>query len=193
MIKFRLKLFGKSEKKGFYGNSETVVRDLIKLILMGEKCPQDIPHWSKVAATSIMSAKKKGTINSKFIYSFLGLSEVSERLKLRKMDIGRFVRNENDTPEDYVRRLWKDVYNQKTKGEFKYPHLMSPKPNDSQVEEVLRELRYIALVLSGQIRPGEENSNDLKIDYTSEYTDKMDLKELSELIMEAIEKREGLL
>lgn len=85
--------------------------------------------------------------------------------------------------KSFVRRLWKDVYNQRnSEGSNKYiRHMKSPKPSDDQVENILGKLRKIALRLAGQ------REDEKEINYNSTNLDKMDLRRLSEAIRKAVE------
>lgn len=179
MIKFKEKIFAKRDSRAFSSLSETVIRDLIKLILMSEVSPQDIPHWSKVSAISLIDALGSLPKDSKkyAIRVFLGVSSSYEREKIGNLE--RYLNTRvKETPENYVSRLWKDVYNQRnSEGSNKYlRHMKSPKPSDAQVEDILGKLRKIALRLAGQREDEEE------INYKSTNLDNMDLKSLSEAI-----------
>lgn len=184
MIKFKEKIFAKRYSRAFSSLSETVIRDLIKLILMSEACPQDIPHWSKVSATSLIDALDSlpKDLRKYAIRVFLGVSSSYEREGIGNLE--RYLNTRvKEIPENYVRRLWKDVYNQRnSEGSNKYlRHMKSPKPSDSQIENILGKLRKIALRLAGQREDEEE------INYKSTNLDKMNLRSLSEAIRKAVE------
>lgn len=185
MIKFQLKLFGKSDRNDFSGHSETAIRDLIKLILMSEVSSQNIPHWSKVSAESILNAGKSGTSQSEAprILIFLGVFTELEKYKFGEANVNRFSKKASkEDARSFIKRLWKDIYNQKnSEGSNKYlKYMKSPKPTDAQVENILRKLRKIALRLAGQ------KDNEKEINYKSTNIDKMDLPSLSKLIREAV-------
>lgn len=146
MIYVIQRLFGKSDKKDFYNTSETAIRDLIKVLVMGCHRDNANKHWIEVAASSILDQKRSP--NRPRICSFLGVSSKREQSTIRGFD--SMVKDIDESPEEFVERLWNEVALQKKNGVLKYPHMMSPSPTKEQISETLEKLRFIALSLTGQ-------------------------------------------
>lgn len=56
-----------------------------------------------------------------------------------------------ETPQDYIRWIWSEVYRQKKEGSLKYSSHMTPQPNSKDIKSVLCFLRYVSLRMTGQI------------------------------------------
>lgn len=186
MITFKPKDFSASDKRDFYNTAETAIRDLIKILVMGLNSRNANRHWVEVTSNSILGAGRSSYKNKPKLYSFLGISTRKERNNIKGyMDL---LLNPNESPEEFVKRLWKDVANQKDNGILKYQGMIKPNPTDEEVLDVLEKLRFIALYLSGQLLEFNWDKTSLKttINFDSRRIDKMSVSELSKLISEAL-------
>ena len=150
MLILREKQFGNNEERVFVGQAGFFIRELIKILLMGDKCKQDIPHWLDNAVGAIVkaSSKYKSIRISSNISLFLGLfnSGASDR------SLAAITKNEiNGVGLPYLKDQIKEVYNQRERGQYKYRHLINLPSIDCGL--LMSQLKYIALCMSGQISP----------------------------------------
>lgn len=187
MIKFKLKLFGIADKRDFYNTSETAIRDLIKILVMGYHPWNANHHWIEVTSNSILGIGRKNYTNKPKLYAFLGVSFPNER----PGDFNSLVNNRgNETPEDFIRRLWNETALQKDKGKLKYPGMIKPNPTEEEVLDILEKIRFITLCLSNQMKPTDFNwdkaSMRTQINFNSREIDRMTVPELSNKIAETV-------
>lgn len=147
MIKFKLKEFGASDRRDFYNTAETGIRDLIKVLVMGYHPSNANRHWLEVASSSILGIGRNNYINKPKLYAFLGISYPNER----PGDFNNLVSNDNESPEEFITRLWNETALQKDKGKLKYSNMMKPNPTKEDVFDILEKIRFIVLCLSDQM------------------------------------------
>ena len=184
------KLFGKSDQSDFINTSETAVRDLIKVLAMGYHPRNANIHWLNIASSSILDAGRDQLKRALKVYTFYGISKLSERSKIKlSIDNSKLFKDDN---LDFVHRLWKDVYSQNIGGVRKYTSMMNPDPSPQETEEILEKLRYIALRLTGQEKEGrfgwDKKSLRDQIDFNSRRIDNFSKSQLEEELKKIIEE-----
>lgn len=117
------------------------------------------PHWLGLLSDLIYRLKD---INNRYQHIFLAVDErrnlpVSKNLLIRLEKI-----REND-PVNYIRKCWKELRNQN-----KYD-IVKHQLNE---EELIRFIKYICLMLSGQVSVNDSNGiekiDQMKVDYRRE-------------------------
>lgn len=189
MIYSLQRLFGRSDKKDFSSTSETAMRDLIKVLVMGYNQRNANKHWIGVVSTSLLDAGRKSYSSRPKIYGFLGISNQKERIKLGSFSTN-LVKNPDESQEDFVRRIWNETALQKNGGVLKYSKIMSPNPSKTEILEILEKLRFIVLCLTGQEKPEnfgwDGKSLRTEINFNSTRIDSMDIPSLSRELEEII-------
>ena len=114
-------IFSNTDNPIIVSQANFLIDELIKILLMGDRCKQDIPHWLDNAVGAINKASNR--LDSKLSKSalFLGLEEniVDQKVSQIKRSYLR-----NMTPEDYIKWRYKEVYGQTSMGNLKYQHLL---------------------------------------------------------------------
>lgn len=163
------------------GQINFFINELIKIIILGSQCRQDIPHWIDNALGAIEKSNSKIIrlqITKPRTAMFMGLLKSSSDKKINQV-VKENLRVLN--PEEYIQERVKDVYNQKERGNFKYRHLFNL--NSIDYDDLFLKLKYIALCVSGQINPDITNYYDHLPEINLNKESKRDIKELLEKIL----------
>lgn len=149
MINFKQKEFGRNEKSDFCNTSESVIRDLIKLLVMGYHPKNANLHWIERTSSFTLDAGKGSLKTIPRANVFLGIATSKERTKANGIVSSEYT----ESPEEFIKRLWIDVATEKEKGNLKYQGMIKPTPTNQEIMEVLEKIRYILLCLTDQCIP----------------------------------------
>lgn len=150
MVNFKQKEFGRNEKNDFHSTSESALRALIKLLVMGYHTRNANYHWTERTSTFILDAGKRNTKTIPRAHVFLGVTSEKERSKASGLVKDKFP----ETPENFIKRLWIEIASEKDrKGNLKYTGMINPSPSPKDIEVTLEKIRYIALCLTDQCIP----------------------------------------
>lgn len=142
-------LFSGHEDKIYVSHANFFIDELIKILEMGDRCKQDVPHWINQIIGAINKSKSKiDNLNTTSL--FLGVED-----KISVTKINQLKRSELNSISslDYIKWRYSEVFNQSKGGNPKYQHLLKSNLSKEGLEELYYKLKYIGLCVSGQFDP----------------------------------------
>lgn len=161
------------------GNTKPVIQEIFKLIYLSNICPGDVRHW--------LGHLRDNLIKSGYpIKTLLGIVDNYKNLPRQfNESYVRDLRN-NKSVSDYITSLFIELSNQKEHGKYKYKEILPQSLSKSELDDLIQQLKYIALCISKQMNPKYNNWWDKEVLSTQVNWDSDNIPS-EELLIEIIE------
>lgn len=141
------------------GFSNTTLLEIFKLLFLSSSCPGDINHWLNHLTDTM---KKSGHP----VKTLLGIVDNYKNLPRQfNESFVKGIRN-NKTVSLYVESLFNNLKNQKEGGEYKYKDLLPNDLSTSEINDLIKQIKYMALCITEQLNPKYDNWWDRKVETT---------------------------
>lgn len=167
-------------------NSGSVIKELIKIIVMGDRLQDVVPHWIKNLCGIINSAKNKDCSN---IQVFLGIVSNYKNLPRRvsQVRIERDIRRGRSVSE-YINSIYDDIKVDRRAGNNKYATILGIIESRGELPDnqtLIQKIKYVALCITGQLDPDKDDWYSSMVQSTPvnwEWSGEVDKEVLEEII-----------